>query len=112
MFHTRSSTADKLLPVDVKLGTGTAQLRRDILSASDFAEELKLKLQKTYETVDSNMCKYRERMSNTYNKAIRVHEYSVGDKVWLVIKRVKKGLSPKLAPRRSGPWTILEVYPN
>ena len=77
-----------ILPADVKLGTSTEKLGRDILSASDFAEELKLKLQKTYETINANMSKYRERMSNAYNNG-----YSAGDKVWLQIKSVKKGLS-------------------
>ena len=82
------------------------------MSANDFAEELKLKLQKTYETITANMSKYRERMSNAYDKSVRINEYSAGDKVWLQIKSVKKHLSRKLSLRRSGPWTIVEIFPN
>ena len=70
-----------ILPADVKLGTRTGKLGRDILSASDFAEELKLKLKKTHETINANMSKYRERMSNAYNKSVRINEYSAGDTV-------------------------------
>ena len=58
------------------------------------------------------MSKYCERMSNAYNKSVRINEYSAGDKVWLQIKSAKKGLSRKLAPQRSGPWNIVEIFPN
>ena len=51
-------------------------------------------------------------MKKSYNKSIRFNNYSIGDKVWLRNKSFKPGQSAKLAPRRSGPWSIIEVLPN
>ena len=103
---------DAVIPEDVKLGRSKEQLGRDIISASDFADEIRLKLAKAYETVNSNLVAYRNRMEKTYNKSTRVHQYSVGDEVWLRKKNFKRGESSKLAPRRTGPWSIVEVLPN
>ena len=101
-----------IIPEDVKLGLSHDQLGRDILSAKDFAEEVKLRLTKAFGTVGTNLNKYREQMESTYNKSTRLIEYSVHDKVWVRNKTFKAGESAKLAPRRSGPWEVIEVMPN
>ena len=48
-------------------------------------------------------------MEKSYNTSIKTHDYAVGDDVWLRKKNFKGGESIKLAPRRTGPWTIVEV---
>ena len=82
------------------------------MSPSDFAEELKTRLTKVYGTVNENLKTSRDRMKQSYNKSIRFHNYTVGDKVWLRNKYYKPGENPKLAPRRSGPWSVIEVLRN
>ena len=51
-------------------------------------------------------------MESAYNKSTRLIDYSVHDKVWIRNKTFKTGESAKLAPRRSGPWEVVEVKPN
>ena len=52
----------------------------------------------------------REMMSQ-YNKNLRFHNHVPGTKVWLKTKYVKSGEN-KLAPKRTGPWTVIEKMPN
>ena len=101
-----------IIPEDVKLGLSRDQLGRDILSAKDFAEEVKLRLTKAFGTVGTNLDKYRKQMESTYNKSTRLIEHSLHDRVWVRNKTFKAGESAKLAPRRSGPWEIIEIKPN
>ena len=65
-----------------------------------------------YGTVNRNLDAYRKRMANTYNKSTRVNDYKIGDEVLLRNRCFKLGESAKQAPRRSGPWAIIEVLPN
>ena len=51
-------------------------------------------------------------MQHHYNKKIRYIDYIVGQNVWLKVKQYKTGENRKLAPRRDGPWTIVEKLPN
>ena len=73
---------EAILPEDVKLGTSKQQSGHDIVSPSDFAEEMKIKLAKVYETVNENLKTSRDRMKRSYDKSIRLNSYTVGDKVW------------------------------
>ena len=103
---------EAVIPADVALGRSQDQLGRDILSAEDYADELKLRLTKAFGTVGTNLHKYRQRMEKSYNDPTRMVRYSVNDKVWLRNKTFKTGECAKLAPRRSGPWEIINVMPN
>ena len=102
----------EVIPEDVRLGRSKDQLGRDIASASDFASETKLRLEKTYESVNNNLKSYRSRMEKSYNTSLKKHEYTVGDEVWLRKKNFKRGESTKLAPRRTGPWIVVDVKEN
>ena len=103
---------DPIIPEDVKLGLSQDKLGRDITSAKDYAEEVKLRLTKAFGTVTANLKKSRQQMESAYNKSTRLIDYSVHDKVWVRNKTFKTGESAKLAPRRSGPWEVVEVKPN
>ena len=104
---------DVVVPEDVKLGRSKDQFGRDIVSASDYAEELKLRMEKAFQTVNDNLATYRNRMKETYErKPPNVNNYAVDDDVWLRKKTFKTGESAKLAPRRTGPWRIVQVLPN
>ena len=51
-------------------------------------------------------------MKRQYNKNVRVKSYTIGQKVWLKSKYYKTGESKKLAPRKSGPWTMTKILEN
>lgn len=103
---------DVVVPADLRLGCSKDQLGRDIASAEDYAAETKIRLEKAYETVNKTLSTYRARMETNYNKSIKHRQYSVGDEVWLRKRNFKQGESEKLAPRRTGPWTIIEAKDN
>ena len=103
---------DAVIPEDVRLGRSKSQLGRDISSPSDFASKMKLRLEKTYKSVNTNLKGYRARMVTSYNTSVKHHDYAVGDEVWLRKKNFKCGESEKLSPRRTGPWTVVEVKEN
>ena len=109
-----------MLPEYVKLGISELRSGRDIVSPCNVADELKTRLTKVYTSVNENLKSSRDRlktsrdrlkisrdrMRQSYNKSIRLHRYTIGDKVWLRNKYYKPGENPKLAPRRSGPWSV------
>ena len=51
-------------------------------------------------------------MQRHYNKNIHFNDYCEGQKVWLKTKHYKSSENRKLAPRRNGPWTVLQKLPN
>ena len=100
---------DAVIPEDVFLGRTSVQLGQDVASPSDFAVETRMHLDRAFETVRNNLSKYRSRMEKSYNTSIKTHDYAVGYDVWLRKKNFKGGESIKLAPRRTGPWSVVEV---
>ena len=50
-------------------------------------------------------------MASQYNQNLRFHDHSPDSKVWLQKKFIRSGEN-KLAPRGSGPWTVLEKLSN
>ena len=51
-------------------------------------------------------------MAKQYNKSLNVNRYSLHDRAWLLKKVFKTGENRTLSPRRTGPWTIVKLYPN
>ena len=51
-------------------------------------------------------------MQIKYNKHLEFIDYLPGQKVWLNTKYFKTGENRKFAPRRDGPWTIIEKLNN
>ena len=101
-----------LLPTDMKLGTIDSQFVGEVLPAKEFAKNLSDNVQEIYTQVNLNLEANREIMKQQYNKSIRVHNYIEGQQVWLKCKYYKTGESKKLAPRKSGPWTIVKILEN
>ena len=69
-------------------------------------------LQEVYSQVNINLGLNRENMKKQYNKNVRVINYTNRQKVWLKAKYYKTGASKKLAPRKSGPWTVTKILDN
>ena len=63
----------------------------------------------------SNVEKYLNISKNNmtqYDKNIRYFDYKPGDKVWVRKRQYKPGESGKLAPRYTGPYTVIRKMPN
>ena len=50
-------------------------------------------------------------MLSRYNQNLRFYDYQPGKKVWLKTDSIKSREN-KLAPKRTGPWSILQKMPN
>ena len=104
----------------------SAVLPQDIVfnNLNSNRDEFDQQLPKEYEEVTSSLLQdiysqiiislelSKERMQQHYNKNVRYIDYIAGQKVWLKVKHYKTGENRKLAPRRDGPWTIVEKLPN
>ena len=101
---------EAVTPVDVKLGC--VRENEDSISTNDYTDELKIRLKDMYDTVKDNLNVSRAKMKANYDANTRVNTYAVGDKVWLTKKHFKPGQSAKLAPRRTGPWSVTAILPG
>ena len=97
------------LPVDVLLGC-TPSLS-DSISPKEYLEEVGVTLKDLWDAASAKLQITQHDMIKRYNKNIRFHDYCVGDSVWLKTDFIKAGEN-KLAPKRGGPWTVLEKMPN
>ena len=98
------------LPVDIAFeidGSGVTAA-----SASEYLQDLKVQLLENIRHASKFLGISRERMVKQYNKNLHIIDYQINDKVWLHKKTFKTGENAKLSPRKSGPWKIVEVYPN
>ena len=79
---------------------------------SNYVSDMKLKLRIITENVLSQLKVNATHMRINYNKGLVFRDYMPGEKVWLSSKFYKTGESAKCAPRRDGPWTIIEKLNN
>ena len=76
------------------------------------AKSLKDNLQELYSQINMNLGLNRVDMKKQYDSNVWVNNYAVGQKVWLKSRYYKTGESKKLAPRKSGPWTVTRILGN
>ena len=102
-----------MLPQDIVFNSfNPNQDQFDQRLPKEYAEITNSLLQDIYSQVSTSLELSKERMQQHYNKNIRYIDYLVGQKVWLKVKHYKTGEHRKLAPRRDGPWTVIEQLPN
>ena len=124
-LNTSLSKATQCVPYNIVFGR-SAILPQDIVFESlhqhrdqfdqrfpkEYEEETSSLLREIYSQVITTLALSKEKMQQHYNKNIRYIDYAIGQKVWLKVKHYKTGENRKLAPRRDGPWTIVEKLPN
>ena len=96
------------LPIDVLFGSSTS---KDSVSPMEYAQELGLSVQQLWESVRTHLEASKKKMSEQYNKKLRFYDYPQGAKVWLKVDVINGGEN-KLAPKRTGPWTVIQKMPN
>ena len=84
----------------------------DTLSAESYKEEVTSELQDIFAQIVKMLGLSKIKMQQQYNRNLRFTNYVAGQQVWLKKKHYKTGENRKLAPRREGPWTVLEKLPN
>ena len=99
-----------VLPIDIMFdsvvpGTSSA-------SPSEYLSDLKVQLLENIHHATKFLGISREKMVEQYNKNLHTITYALNDRVWLHKHTFKKGENAKLSPRKTGPWTIVEVLPN
>ena len=97
------------LPIDVLFGTTVTN--RDAVSPEDNSDEVGISLEQIWDSVKTHLEISKRDMVTRYNRNIRFHDYLPGERVWLKADVINAGEN-KLAPKRSGPWTIVEKMPN
>ena len=117
------SKAIKCIPYEVVFGR-SAVLPQDImfdivdsenheqLTPAYYEQELRSTLQVVFNQVVKALELSKRQMQQHYNKHLRFHDYSAGAFAWLKVKHYKTGENRKLAPRRDGPWKIVQKLPN
>ncbi len=100
-----------VLPQDILFGV-EANDQHDPVTIQDYESEVSSLLQDTFDHVIKALQLNQRKMQEQYNRGIRFHDYAVGQNVWLKVKHYKTGENRKLAPRRDGPWTIVQKLPN
>ena len=122
-LNTSESKATKCSPYYVVFGR-SARLPIDVLfcakepSVGDsntpltYAQERQLILRDVFDVVFNNLQISKLKMQAQYNENLRFLNHQEGEKVWLKVKFYKTGENRKLAPRYSGPWTIVRKLPN
>ncbi len=99
-----------VLPIDIQFGLETKMT--DVATPKEYSEERSFAMKSMFETVIHELKLSKKKMMRQYNRKLRVHNYGKGDQVWLKVKYYKTGENRKLAPRRGGPWVVLEKLPN
>ena len=75
-------------------------------------EDVKVQLFDIINHVANSLRIARVKMVLQYGKNVKEIKYTVNDKVWLQKKTFKSDENKKMSPRKSGPWTIIKVYPD
>ena len=99
------------LPIDLLFSSGPTNSHTTV-TPKQYEEEYGLLLQDIFENVTKYLVISKEKMAKEYNKNIRFHDYKEGEKVWLKKKHFKTGENMKLAPKRTGTWSVLRKLAN
>lgn len=101
-----------VLPIDVEFGTIRQVPGEDVINARDYTDEIGFSLNEVFDHVIKNLKLSKFRMQKQYNRNLKFIDHRGGEKVWLKVKHYKTGENRKLAPRRTGPWTVVSKLPN
>lgn len=91
------------MPIDLT----TASLDDEDHAVDDYVKQLRSKIRDAHERAEKCLGKSAVRQKIAYDRKSRDHQLQVGDFVWLHNPAKKKGTSPKLQLRWTGPYLIL-----
>ena len=94
------------MPVDLMMGASP----EDPSSPVDFVTKLKARLNFAYDLCKQKLGRAAERQRRLYNSRTFGGSYKVLDMVWLMEKRRKKGVTPKLQQKWRGPCLVVRLH--
>ena len=97
-------------PVDILMDTVSSN--PTATTQLNYLKDMKIQIRDIILHVSKNLLISRHDMMRQYNKNIKYFNYLPGEGVWVKRRNFKPGESRKLAPRKSGPWTIVEKKSN
>ena len=95
------------LPVDLLLGPSDIQTGKNITYAS-YIHGLRKNLAKSHELAREKLLAASDQQKRQYDIRSNINSYRQGDKVFVFDPSKKKGMSPKLQCRWSGPFEVVE----
>ena len=101
-----------VLPIDIRFDVDQDTRVNDVVSPAEYFDERSFVLQDMFNAVIQELQLSKLKMVRQYNRNLRVIDYKEGDRVLMKVKHYKTGENRKLAPRRGGPWIVLEKLPN
>lgn len=78
----------------------------------DYVKNLRQKLNLTQKLARENIITNKEKSKINYDKKLIIHQYAVGDLVYLKSNQNTPGTSKKLSPNFNGPYEITKVNSN
>ena len=96
------------LPIDLMIGRPPGDENSDH-DESDYVIKLRQKLESAHEYARYHLQKSANRQKRNYDHRVQSDRLSVGDFVWLYSPAKRKGISPKLQCKWTGPFLIIDV---
>ena len=100
------------LPIDIRFDVEENSRIDDVVTPAEYFAERSFVLKDMFNAVVQELKLSKLKMMRQYNRNLRVIDYKEGDKVLMKVKHYKTGENRKLAPRRGGPWVVLQKLPN
>ena len=98
---------ETILPVDLLLGPNTVKTEENVTCVS-YIQGLRQNMAKIHELARDKLLEASDNQKRHYDIRSNTHSYRQGDKVYLFDPSKKKGISPKLQCRWTGPFEIIE----
>ena len=91
------------MPIDIMFGTPTP----DTASPSEYADDLRKRLEKAYQQVREQMGHQLDRQKELYDRKVHGKLFEAGDLVWLFSPVVPRGCPKKLHRPWTGPFKVV-----
>ena len=96
--------SEPTMPLDISL----LPSEEIVVSGKQYVTSLVKHLETVWNIKSQLELKYKSAMKSQYDKKLSNVKFQVGDKVWLYIPKINKGLTKKLAKQWSGPYILVK----
>ena len=94
------------MPVDLLIGLPPDNPQE----ATQYAQQLRERMETAHELARRHLRQSAVRQKKTYDAGVKGATFRAGELCWVASKILKKGVSPKLAPKWRGPGVVIRMY--